>query len=524
MNKSLVDPECTRQFSSLFLDYIQQKPTLANFYNEFPSLENFERLIKSRDFKASTRKILHQVISEQYHKVAKDHSVHQQIDRLLDEKTFTVTTGHQLNLMTGPLYFIYKIVTTINLAKKLKSHYPDYHFVPVYWMASEDHDFEEINYFKYEGKKYTWESGQKGPVGEFIIDDSLRKLINDNSFIPAFFKKAFLEAKNLSEAVHSYVHQMFGNEGLVIVDANHPQLKKEFAFVAEKELFESKAFELVNEQSKKLEDLGYKSQISPRPINLFYMEKGLRERIEKTENGFQVLNTSLHFTEEEMREICKKHPEKLSPNVVLRPLYQEIILPNLAYIGGPAEVIYWLQLKPVFDYFSTPFPSIFPRNFASIIQANTQRKISRLGLTKEEIFSDFDEWKKSFIQKHSEQDLTLGNQKQAILEVFNQSVKTANKIDVTLSASFKAAEVKTQKILDHLATKLRKAEQRRMSDQLEQMKDIQSKLFPGGSPQERVVNFLEFFLLDKSFFKHLYENFDPFTFQFILLETDHGQS
>jgi bacillithiol synthase len=524
MIKSLVDPACTGQFSKLFLDYISKNPNLKSFYNVFPCLENFQTLIQKREFDVKKRQVLHQALKIQYQNIEEGHAIHLQIDSLLSEKTFTVTTGHQLNLLTGPLYFIYKIISTINLAKKLKTQYPDYHFVPVYWMASEDHDFEEINYFKYEGKKYQWQSEQKGPVGEFQIDENLKRLLQEMVFVPDFLKAAFRDAKNLSAAVHAYVHSMFGEEGLVILDANTALLKQQFVPVLENELFDSASYELVNKQSKELEKIGYKTQITPRPINLFYMDKGVRERIEKSENGFEVINTTLQFSNNEMRELIKNEPEKLSPNVVLRPVYQEAILPNLAYLGGPAEVIYWLQLKPVFDHFTIPFPAILPRNFATWIDPSTQRKIKSLKLTKEDLFMDFDEWKKDFVQKHSLHDLSLLKQKDLLQSAFESASQVAKEIDITLDASFKAYEIRANKMMQHLAVKLRKAEQRKMSDQLQQMKAIQDKIFPNGSPQERVVNFLEFYLEDAAFFENLFAAFDPFDFRYILLEPHHDQS
>jgi bacillithiol synthase len=517
MIKSLVEPECTGQFSKLFLDYIGKNPLLSSFYNEYPAIENFGKLISNKNFEQNKREVLHQVIKEQYLNLT-DHSlVNQQIELLLSDKTFTVTTGHQLNLLTGPLYFIYKIVSTLNLAKKLKHAYPEYHFVPIYWMASEDHDFEEINYFKYEGKKYSWNSDQKGPVGEFSIDEPLKNLLQEMGFVPEFIKNAFFGAKNLSNAVLTYVHALFGNEGLVVVDANHPQLKKQFATILEDELFHSKAHDLVIEQTQKLEDLGYKTQITSRPINLFYMEKGLRERIERTENGYQVLNTDIEINPSEMLSILKDHPEKLSPNVVLRPVYQEVILPNLAYLGGPAEVVYWLQLKPVFDQYHLPFPAIFPRNFAAVVDKNTARKIKSLDLQFNELFIPFDDWKKNYVLKNSAHDITLKQQLETLKSAFQSASEIAEKIDVTLTAAFKASEIKSQKILQHLSVKLRKAEQRKMSDQLQQMEAIKETLFPGGSPQERVVNFLQFYLSDELFFETLFKNLNPFDFHFIVL-------
>lgn len=148
-------------FPKLFLDYITKNETLATFYNQFPDIEGFRKAIQSRNFTQEKRQTLVSALEKQYSNLDSkpDFSI------LLDDNTFTVTTGHQLNIFTGPLYVIYKIVTIINLAKRLKTEFPDYNFVPVYWMASEDHDFEEISVFNLFGKNYKWETTQKGAVG-----------------------------------------------------------------------------------------------------------------------------------------------------------------------------------------------------------------------------------------------------------------------------------------------------------------------------------------------------------------------
>jgi len=285
MLKTSIDPDCTGQFSTFFLDYISQKETLKPYYNLFPTIENFQEAIRKRNFPQQHREVLVEVLENQYGQAG---LTSPSIRLLQESNTFTVTTGHQLNLMTGPLYFIYKIVSTINLAERLKKEYPSYNFVPVYWMATEDHDFAEINHFRLDGEKYVWESDQQGAVGEFEIDDNFKKLIKDSRFIPDFFREAYLGSKNLGEAVMKYVHHLFGEKGLVVVDGNDKSLKKLFVPVIKSDLIDRKANELVQQSTGSLEKLGYKSQIHPREINFFYLEKGLRERI-IYENGNFIL-------------------------------------------------------------------------------------------------------------------------------------------------------------------------------------------------------------------------------------------
>ncbi len=173
----------TNYFTPLIIDYLDQKESLKPFYNRFPTLENFEAQIQEKDqfFTSAKRKVLVEVLKDQYKALQTSEAVLGNIELLSNTKTFTVTTGHQLNLFTGPLYFLYKIVSTINLAKDLQNKYPDFNFVPIYWMATEDHDFEEINYFNLNGKKFKWNSTQKhagkDAVGNLNTEGSGRSIL-----------------------------------------------------------------------------------------------------------------------------------------------------------------------------------------------------------------------------------------------------------------------------------------------------------------------------------------------------------
>ncbi|MCU0367575.1 MAG: bacillithiol biosynthesis cysteine-adding enzyme BshC, partial [Cyclobacteriaceae bacterium] len=348
--------EETHSFSSFFIDYIQQKDVLKKFYSRFPVVANFAEQIKEKQqsFPSQNRIILTSTLQTQYQKISQHEAVKNNLKLLEHENTFTITTGHQLNLFTGPLYFIFKIVTVINACKELKKHYPHFNFVPVYWMASEDHDYDEIKYFRLYGKKYTWETDQQGAVGRFN-PQTIKKLIDEVPGEISAFKNAYLNHNTLSDAVRYYVNELFGAEGLIVVDADDRNLKKLLSPVMRDDLFNHTTKQLVDTQNQQLESLGYHTQVFARDINFFYLDKNLRSRLELKGDRFKVVDTAIEFSKEEIEKIIEQEPEKLSPNVVLRPLYQEIILPNLAYTGGPAELVYWLQFKGVFDHFNVPF-------------------------------------------------------------------------------------------------------------------------------------------------------------------------
>jgi bacillithiol synthase len=520
MEKHCLSLRKTGQFSEFFLDYIEGKESLKPFYSHLPTLESFAQAIEAKNFGQEKREVLHRVLQYQYSQIELGEEVKDNINSILDSRTFTVVTGHQLNLFTGPLYFIYKIVSTINLAKKLKEAYPDFHFVPVYWMATEDHDFEEINYFKLDGTKYQWNTQQSGAVGEFELDASFKEFLKEVSFAPEVFQKAYSSSKTLGEAVRKYVNGLFGTEGLLVVDGHDSQLKSLFKEVILEDLFTHTPYQKATEATVSLEKLGYKSQIFPREINLFYLDKGVRERLEKTESGFRVVNTDISFSDEEIRSLVETNPERFSPNVVLRPLYQEMILPNLAYLGGPAEVVYWLQLSGVFSHFSTPFPVLLPRNFALILDPLTQKKMQQMEFEVEDVFLDFEDWKKGYVESHSSLDYSLDQEKKIMQELFEKKGKEASALEKGLSSAFEAGKIRSLKILDQMASKLRKAEEKRLEVDLDRAKHIFEFAAPGGSPQERVNNMMQFYLVNPQLIDELLASFDPLEFKMIVLKSE----
>ena len=509
----------TGSFSSMFLTYLEENKKLSGFYSHFPALKNFKDQISNKKFPKGHRSVLHAVIKDQYNGLEVTSLVDSNIDQLSDPKTFTVTTGHQLTLFTGPLYFVYKIITTINLAEALKKEYPSYNFVPVYWMASEDHDFEEIKSLNLKGEKYSWETPQKGPVGRFEVSGA-NELIGQIPGCKQVFGEAFEASATLAEAVRKYVNSMFGGKGIVVLDADDARLKRIFAPVVKEELFNNTSFEKVTAASASLESAGFQAQVTPREINLFYMKDGLRERIVEKSGKFTVLNSDKAFSKEEISEALESSPEVFSPNVILRPLYQEMILPNLAYVGGPSEVIYWLQLKDTFDYFKIPFPILLPRNFGMIISRNTLRKIRSSELTWNEVFRDAGEIKKLVTKRLSKNTLELEKERKEITKNFEIVRGYAQKVDSTLEPMTAAEEKRMMNSLDKIEKKLVRAEKRKFDDRMRQIDSIKEDLFPSGSLQERHENLLSFYPDDPHFFESLYNAFDPFDYSFCILYDD----
>ncbi len=516
MNLEKIPFRSTHAFSEFFLKYMEAHPSLQPFYSRFPQISNFEEQIleKSKSFPISSRKKLVETLRRQYSNIqTPSNPAKQNIQSLLKKNTFTVTTGHQLNVFTGPLYFIYKIVTVINACKQLLSRYPESHFVPVYWMASEDHDYEEIKSFRLSGQKYTWETNQHGAVGRFDTKDLesvLRQLPGDISI----FREAYENNNSLSGAVRQYVHALFGEEGLVVIDADDRDLKTLLQPVIHADLVDHHPYTLVNETNRQLGALGNHAFVNPREINFFYLDKNLRSRIEKSDNGFIVVDTDLKFSRKEIEKQINEIPEKFSPNVILRPLYQEMILPNLAYVGGPAELVYWLELKSVFENFKIPFPILLPRNFALIIDAPTGRKLSKTGLGLLDFFEDKNYLFSQWVTKHSTHDLSLGPALKTLDQILTDIMERGGKIDQTLTPMIATEAKRMRHTMEKIEQKMLRAEKRLHSDRLRQIESVKDTLFPAGGLQERTDNFLNFYQQDPDFIKKLLENFDPFDFRF----------
>jgi bacillithiol synthase len=503
----------TGQFSRFFLDYIAQQPDLTPFYHRFPTAtDSFADQRAERTFSDGHRQTLTDALTRQYADIGNPPA---NIALLRQGNTFTVTTGHQLNIFTGPLYVIYKLVTVINLAHQLRATYPDYNFVPVYWMATEDHDFAEINHATLFGQTYAWQTNQRGAVGRLNPHGLTEVLAQIPEKIP-YFPEAYGQHETLADAVRFYIHALFGAEGLVCLDADDPALKALFRPVIHDELTQQTAHRLVTESSARLQTLGYEPVITPREINLFYLTDGLRERIVFEDGQYRVLNTTLTFSPDEIGKLVNESPERFSPNVVLRPVYQETILPNLAYIGGPSEVPYWLQLKAVFDYHALPFPLLLPRNFAMYVPTVTARRMDRLGLTPEDLFEDDTRLKHDFIDHHTRHSLKLDGENKTINRALDAILHKATQVDPTLEKAVLAETKRFANAVIRLEKKMRRAEERNQETGIRQLLAVKHELFPNGGSQERSENFLTFYLRDPDFLNHLLLAFDPLDFRYLI--------
>ncbi|WP_026915542.1 bacillithiol biosynthesis cysteine-adding enzyme BshC [Christiangramia portivictoriae] len=523
----------TNYFTPLILDYLLEKESLGHLYHRFPKIENFMEQIdeKSESYDDSIRKDLVEVLNEQYSNLKISEETARNIDLLSSNKTFTVVTGHQLNLFTGPLYFLYKIVSTINLSRKLKATYPEQDFVPVYWMATEDHDFEEINFFNLHGKKFKWNNAEKRAgataVGKLSTEglEEVFKLFSaeigagtNAEDLKDMFQKAYLEHDHLTDATRFLANRLFGREGLVIMAAGDARLKKHFSSHIKNELLSGSSSKESQEAINSLAELDYKVQVNPRDINLFYLNEEIRERIIKKDDRFFVHETEISWSKEQILAEVDAHPERFSPNVMMRPLYQEVLLPNLCYIGGGGELAYWLQLKNYFDAENVTFPMLLLRNSALLQSAKQDGKRRRLDISLKELFLKQHELINRKVRKISNIDIDFSQQKEHLIQQFQKMYELAEKTDQSFIGAVKAQEVKQLKGLDNLENRLLRAQKRKLKDEVERIAALQNELFPNRSLQERQTNFSEYYdEYGPELIERLLEELDPLDANFKII-------
>lgn len=530
MDAACIDYKDTGYFSHTVTDYIDDAAELRPFYNRRPDLAGFGELLKNKKV-AADRNILVDVLKEQYSAEYENMPAFEQvaanISSLAQANTYTVTTGHQLNIFGGPLYFIYKIVTAIKLSRQLQQKFADKNFVPVYWMASEDHDFAEINYTNIGGKKVHWWLEASGATGR-INPDTMRQALNQYKGVLGIDKHAhelaeivefaYTKFDKLADATRYFVNALFGKHGLVIIDADDRRFKQEFAPIMKRDIIEQNSFKNISATNKKLVELGVHIQVNPREINFFYLLDGLRERIEFAAGRYQVLNSEISFSETELTKEISEHPERFSPNVVMRPLYQECILPNIAYIGGGAEIVYWLELKSNFEHYNIDFPILILRNSGLVINKEQASKVRRMDIDAAGLFKSIDAIKSDWVKRHSEHTLSLQQELSEIAAVFETIKHRAKKVDSTLVPSAEAVYARLKHAIGNLEKKLVRAEKQNYSTRLGQADEIKSTLFPKDSLQERTENFGLFYVKwGQSFIEELIRNFEPLDFKFTVL-------
>ncbi len=519
-----IDPRKVGAFAPIVMDYLSGKLRADGNAPWDPDPKSIEAALKKREGQMPDRQVLGKALFDQYQrdigglKDDADRSVRENIEALENEGVYTVTTGHQLSLFTGPLYFIYKIVSTINLAERLNEEFQGCNFIPVFWMASEDHDREEVATVQVFGDPIYWSDDQLGPVGRMRTNripeavEALKGRFSDDAreqWLIGLIEEAYQGHETVGAATRYLVHRLFRDRGLLILDGDDRQLKREFVPEMREELRNGSLGKGVEESARTLGGK-YELQATPREINLFYIENGLRERMVKDEKGWRVLGTNLSFDEAGIERLMDENPECLSPNVVARPLYQEKVLPNVAYVGGGAEVAYWMELPKAFEHFGIPFPVPLLRDSAILIDRNTVKRVRKAGFGWEDLFRDTDALIRETVKEELSENFQFTEERQKLENTFRSLGEKAEAVDPSLKDSVEAEKQKSLKSLERIEKKMVRAGKKKHQNGVDRIRAIKGRLFPNGRMQERVESFLTFYpRYGDAFFEALYEHFDP---------------
>ncbi len=506
--------EQTRAFSNLLKDYLAQTDDIKLFQHYAPSIEGIIQAVADQKFSSEKRTLLKRVLKKQYATLeVADSLVEKQLERIDSNQTYFITTGQQIHVLGGPLYVLFKIATTIKLAEECNRRMPDKHFIPLFWMASEDHDLEEIDHLSVFGKTHRVDLNPNGPAGR-VSTAAINDWIDSVPDLPAIFKQAYASHATLADATRHWIHDLFKENALLVIDADDAELKQSFIPVIEQELFAGLSAQTVRECTDRLEQKGYKGQIYPRDINLFYISEEGRHRIEFKNNRYELIGSSETFDQYTLKELVHSHPERFSPNVVLRPVYQQCILPNVAYVGGPAEVAYWLQLKTLFDKLEMRMPVLMPRNFGMVLNRNLVSRFQKLELNYDAIFLSEEELKHVFFKQKNYQLPAWGDTKVLVDKLWVDLENKAIQADGSLQGFIAAEKSKLEKQVDGIQKRVEKAYEHKLEQELKQLSQLQEKVLPGGSLQERKESFLSFMINDPSFVQTVIALLDPFDFSF----------
>lgn len=492
-------------FSPIFQDYLSGASWLSESISHPATLKGLIDAAHEKPVSAVDRNVLVRTIRDQYEDITTmggkiSEKVHEQLDALLDENSRTITTGQQLHPATGPLYVVFKVLSTINLCRQLNDAQKKFRFVPVFWMASEDHDIEEIRELNIRGNSFRWNTTQQGPTGRMQCEginemfEGIRQVLGDRPGIPELLgsiEQAYRPDRSLASATRYLLNDWFGELGLIVLDPDSRELKQHFLPIMLRDAIRQEAPAAAREHEKKMAAHG-EVPLTIRPVNLFYLGESSRLRIDSDPHGFRTADDSVRWKTEDLLMELEKFPERFSPNVVLRPLYQQTILPNVAYVGGPSEIVYWLQLKPIFDLHACFYPVLVPRAHGLLIDAGLAHKFEQLGFSGVDWMAPSDQLIERLLTNKGLNDEPFRKSEQEITTTMDALTGFLSDADSTLGDAGRAEKTRILQSLERLEEKWRKSLKRKEDQSVQLIRKIKEKTFPGGNLQERSESILSF--------------------------------
>lgn len=502
--------------NDLFLDYISEPSKVEAFFNgSFSQSDAFVKVInqKKSNYPAEslTRDVLCDILTEQNKLFGAGDKVFLNIERLRNEKTFAVVTGQQVGILTGNIYTLYKAINTFQLSNLLSEKYPDYQFVPIFWMETDDHDFLEvnsINILNSENKiqKISYlEGGQQQerylkPISNIVFDDSITKFIDELQvgFLETEFshklinliQECYQPGISFPIAFARFFQSLLGDLGIILLNPADLKIKNLLIPVFEKELRNyPRSCESVIEISAVIEQT-YEPQVKPRPINLFFTHQGSRYVIEpKTDGIFGLRNSRQKFSEDELFSILYTNPEYFSPNVVLRPITQDFLLPTVAYVAGPSEVAYFSQLKEVYSLFNVTMPIVYPRSSVTLVERRVASFFDKYELPLE-LFYEEGLLRNKMMYKVNEikiEDIFADYFDEINAATYRLSEKI-EQIDKSLTDGLKNRKDRYLEIVENFQRKFLDVQAKLNETNVSKLQSYLNMLYPEGVLQERFFN------------------------------------
>ncbi|MGN7398736.1 bacillithiol biosynthesis cysteine-adding enzyme BshC [Cytobacillus praedii] len=496
-------------------DYLAQTPEIQSYfhYRFNDHLEYEKRLIEIQQ-RSYMRNELAAHIEEYMDKFPASEKVKESIEKLKESNSTVIIGGQQAGILTGPLYTIHKIISILALAKQ-KEEELNVPVVPVFWIAGEDHDYQEVNHVfvernnKIEKKIYPEKVLDKRMVSTIELNHNLcyqwvegiiksfGETVHTKDLLHVF-DKAIHESKTFVDFFAWIVMHLFKDSGLLIIDSGDEKIRK-----LEKEFFIKQINDCkeitqkVKAQQEELKLNGFERtlDISDQAANLFYYDQENNERILLDYNGenkqFIGKNGQIQLTLEQMLELAGEFPERLSNNVVTRPLMQEWLFPTLSFIAGPGEIAYWAELKQAFEWFGLKMPPIVPRLNITLLDRSIETDMAELGLDlRETLMVGTEKKKRDFLQNLKDENLDklFEKMKQELLFNYGKLEAYVTTENIGMLPLLKKNEGKVIDQIVYMENKLEESVQRKYEVVINKFDRVENALWPAGSPQERTLN------------------------------------
>ena len=496
--------------SPLTYDYHYHFNKVAKYYNgdfrDLATLQTHMDRVGARDY---PREPVSAILKEQNEAYGCDRSTMDNITKLIDRKTCAVVTGQQVGLFSGPLYTIYKAITAIKLAEYLSQNAGE-PVVPIFWLASDDHDFAEINHVDLLNQanqvtRVSYDppaSSTRIPAADILLTQDIVTCIQafdaatqDSEFkqsVLSHLSAAYRAGESIATAFACWLTRLFKPYGLIIIDASHPDLKKLGAKVFRTEIQDgSPSTVRALESSQDLQQSGYKAQVGVHAgiLNLFYGERE-RQSIHVQDGQYHIKGTPGAFTRQALLDLLESNPQRFSPNVLLRPLYQDALLPTVAYVGGPAEIAYFAQMKGIYDSFGMHMPVLYPRKTVTILEKKIDTVLTNYQLRVQDVWRTDDKLINEAVQKNIPVaiDESIGLAATHLAGDFEAIKEQVMAFDASLEKTVDMSLGKMNQQLEFLRKKVLKTAKQRDAIITQQLSKAMHNLYPNNHLQERVFN------------------------------------